>query len=149
MKSLFFSILCLFSLHFCQAQTDNTGKALEAIGAFGGATLYNTYVVVGMLADAYTGEVYEYDYASELVGEQINMLNNFKQTLNDLLSSGFLTDTDDQNFAREMIACADLLLAEANALDGYFYDPSDANADAFQTSRTNAWDKVAALLGID
>jgi len=132
-----------------QAQTTPKTVALETIGGASGAMLYNSYTTLGILADAYGADAYDYEFTIDLIDEQIAIYGNMKSQFSALLDSGFLDDENDQIFTRDIILALDLLTDEANALRDYVEYYEEESGDLFQQRREAAWDKIAFLLGIE
>ena len=153
MKTIFTTLLfCLFlsglGVNPVSAQKGKT-DALETIGAAGGLLLYDSYVVVGALGDAFEKEVYDAGYIKELMTEQVNSIEAQEAQFKKLSESGFLEETGDKDFIKEMITCFGLLKAYAKSLISYSSNVNTENADIFQADRKKAWDKVTELLGLD
>ena len=127
-----------------------TGKdaALETMGSLSAFSLYDAYCVIGVMADAYIGEVYEAEYVTQIIGEQIILLTTFTEAMDKLNNSGFITEQSDKDYIASSKECASLLSKEAEALQNYLKDPTTANSDSFQNNRNSAWIKISALLGI-
>lgn len=148
-KKLIFTLMLLLALHVSYAQTADKDAALTTVGALGAVALYNTYLSIGLMADAHVNEVYDTDYINTLIDEQIGMMQNVKENLKKLLASGFLTTEDDKAFASDMVVCAGLLQDEAHAFKKYIGDLSEESANAYDTARLYAWDNIAKLLDLD
>jgi hypothetical protein len=149
MKKLMAALLLLLSLQFGYAQNTDKDAALTSIGSLGAVALYNTYLSIGLMADAHASQVYDADYTHTLIDEQIGMMQSMKENLKELMASGFLTSEDDKAFASDMIACAGLLQDEAQAFKKYLSDLTEESANAYDTARLYAWDNIARLLDLD
>jgi hypothetical protein len=150
LRLLFPIFLSIASCNYSFGQT-LTGKdtALETLGGVTALMLYNTYVCIGAIADGYGAEVYDDLTVEELMDEQIVSLTSVEQQLNTLLQSDFLTDADDRAFLTDAIATVKLLRDEADALADYAINLEEEAMTTYDTARTAAWKKIAALLGIE
>ena len=150
MKKLFlFIALALLLSNFTPAGASNDkgkDKALETIGTISGIALYNTYIAIGGVADAYAKEVYESDYIVQLMDEQVASLNGLQDKYNELLKSGFLTDKSDIDYIKEIIKAFGYLSDEAEGLSEM---AKKGDNTLFSKSRTKAWDKISDLLGFE
>ncbi|MFI5170949.1 MAG: hypothetical protein ACHQFW_01085 [Chitinophagales bacterium] len=148
MKKL--TIICFMMTGFITVNAQ-TGKdtALETLGSLSAFSLYDAYCVIGVMADAFSDDVYEADYVSQIMDEQVTLLTTFNEGMDKLNSSGFITDDADRVYIASAKECADLLTSEAKALKSYTTDPTVANSESFQDVRTKAWAKISALLGIE
>lgn len=132
------------------AQTpDGETAMLETFGAVSGILVYNTYIVIGTMADSYEGEVYDSTDVTSYLGEQTGAMQNLADQYILLRDSGFLKDTADQVFVGALIEACHLLDAEATALLDYVATPTTENATIFQEYRSRAWAKIADILGLD
>lgn len=151
-KIYFFFVLLLSSLFLPQnllAQTcQGKSQALETIGSISGGMLYNTYVSIGVIADGFHDKVYDAEYTRALMDEQITLIASVDSSLMKLEQSGFLTDTSDIRYLKEIRIAFGYLSNEAYYLKLYANDSSDSNADNFQYYREKAWKLIAVLLDI-
>lgn len=140
-------LLLLFSVSgFGQKGKD---AALQAIGGSVSLVLYNTYLVIGMAADGYAGNVYSAETAIELVEEQVGGIDAVKGQFEGLLDSGFLIDPNDVTYTKEVLGAFDLVDAEAEALLEYLNSGTDEAARVYEERRVVAWEEISRLLGID
>lgn len=148
---LTFCILSLFMFGFVNAQTSNVKEdaALHTLGATSGLLVYQTYMVIGAVADGHNAEAYTKETVNTLMDEQIASCTNINDSYQKLLASGFLTSKGDQDYVRELMATISVLKEEATALKAYVNNSTDANVQTYQKARTQAWDLISKLLGFD
>ena len=139
-------LICSFS-SVSRAQCD--ADVREAFGGVSSITVYNTYLTIGAIADAYVNEVYTSDRVKELMGEQtamiqavIEMLSKCKTPKNDGLNA------DDVLYIKELISCLESLKGEAQGLSDYVGGSTDAQA-RYNTYRDKAWYQIKMLLGLE
>jgi hypothetical protein len=148
MKKLFFFLLVALSLQV-HAQTSGKNEALEALGGSGGLLLYDTYLVIGEAADAYSRDAYTASEVEEIVKEQIGGITTVQKQYEALLATKFLSDPNDQKFLRELSDAFDLVVAEGEALVDYVNSGSDTDATIYDDNRKAAWAEISSLLGMD
>lgn len=148
MKLIVVLFLTVFSFSFSRAQCD--ADVREAFGGVSSITVYNTYITIGAIADAYVNDVYNADRVKELMGEQVSML----QTVIDMLakcrqakSNGL--SADDVLYVQELIDCMTSLKKEAQGLSDYSATKSEEAQDRYNVNRDKAWNQISALLGLD
>lgn len=153
MKKFIYSIALLFSIGLFQPAVSSaqTGKetALESLGSLAGLLMYNTYTSIGSIGDAYESSVYEADYVSDVMEELKGGMGAVISQMESLMTSGFLTDPADKEFMRDVIDTFELLSKQANALKNYALSKSETDADLFQDYRSQAWDNISELLGLE
>jgi len=121
-------------------------KALVTIGAVSGVALYNTYIAIGAVGDAYSGEVYKSDYVVELMDEQVNSLSEVQKSYNELLKSKFLEDPADIDYIKKIVKTFGYLEDEARGLKQI---ANGGDTDLYDKSRTKSWDSISDLLGLE
>lgn len=148
MKLIAAILLTLSCSFISRAQCDEDVR--EAFGGISSITVYNTYITIGAIADAYVSEVYTSDRVKELMGEQTAML----QTVIDMLdkckvakSNGL--SADDVEYIKELIDCMKSLKGEAQGLSDFAVTGSSDAQSRYNTHRDKAWEQVKTLLGLE
>lgn len=148
MKTITFAFLCLFtSTTF--AQTDRENVVLEALGGFSALALYNTYIVVGAVADGYAYEVYDKEMATNLVTEQIPSIQLLIDHCDKLLTGTNLQNASDKEYVSGIRTALYLLKDEATALKSYIETGNEDDQKTYGDKRSTAWNKISVLLGIE
>ena len=147
MKKMFaLFILITFNISFAKSQCSDI--VLKSIGQVSALYLYNTYGLIGSLADGLESSPNDSTSVRPLINEQISTLTSLKSTYSEMATNGGLAQ-NDQNFVYEIIDAYTLLIDEAKALNAYMKSPGTTEADFFQTKRKAAWAKIAAILGLE
>lgn len=141
------TIVILIILNSSFAKSQCSDIVLKSIGQVSALYLYNTYGLIGSLADGLESSPNDSTKVRPLINEQISTLTSLKSTYSEMASNGGLTQ-NDQNFVYEIINAYTLLIDEARALNLYMQSPNTTEADNFQTKRTAAWAKIASILGL-
>jgi hypothetical protein len=131
-----------------QAAAEEPVTMEEAFGFTLGISLYNVQIVLGISADAFAKDVYTADEMTTIINEQISMLDNLGKYLNKLAALKTVSAADKSSM-KEGSGCVDKLTATANALSAYVADPSQDNADVYQTKRKASYAAISVLLGLD
>ncbi|MBI3510917.1 MAG: hypothetical protein HY064_09635 [Bacteroidetes bacterium] len=131
------------------AQT-STGKtaALQTIGMQGGLVLYQTYQLIGAMNDGYINKAWEAKTVTDIMDEQVTMLDNMTAQYNTLLASKFLTDPSDTATVHEMMRGIQYLKDEAKGLHDMVTDNSDDAKKEYNTARDESWKIIADVLGL-
>jgi len=108
-----FLTICSFSVS--RAQCDVNVR--EAFGGVSSITVYNTYITIGAIADAYVNEVYDANHVKDLMSEQTAMLQSVIEMLSKCkeVKSNGLTE-DDVLYVQELVDCLTSLKKEAQRL---------------------------------
>jgi hypothetical protein len=131
------------------AQIASDDAMLEAFGASLGMMLYNTYLAIGSVGDAYEAEAYDAATVTALMDEQMNSMSTVGGQLRQLDDVLVLEDEADRVFVRDAVLVIDDLNSMARHMKAYANSLATADADAFQSARSGAWGKIAVLLGIE
>ncbi len=145
MKKTLFFLSLVFLLK--SVPSFSNGLTLETIGAMGASNIYLTYLSIGVLADGYENKVYDKQQAQQMVKELLSLAGVTKGYLDKLIQERVLTG-DDIRFAKEMIHTYNLLIEEGDAFIRYISTNNRKDAEAFQSYRKQAWDKISSLLGL-
>lgn len=143
---VFFLTICNFSVSRAQCDAD----VREAFGGISSITVYNTYITIGAIADAYVSEVYNSDRVKVLMSEQTGMLQAVIEMLEKckVVKSDGLTE-DDVFYIEDLIDCLTSLKKEAQGLSDYAITGSDDALNRYNTNRDMAWAQISYLLDLD
>jgi hypothetical protein len=127
-------------------------RALEALGGLTAAHVYQSYLNIGMLADAAENEVYGTDDAKKLLTTILAWIENVDQQLKSLAEANL--EPDDQKRVTQVRELSGLLRAQAKELRAY-WDVPESDTDGkkdhemkFHKAREAAWSGIKELLGI-
>ena len=121
-------------------------SALYAVGALGASNLYNTYFLLGTLADGYPTAAYTAQFADELARDIIGLNESSREVLQRLIDQKTVVGEDKQ-LVLNMITAHELLTGQAWGLISYVEDSSDT--EAWFSYRRRAWEIITDILGIE
>jgi hypothetical protein len=124
-------------------------KFLEMTGTLSAGVLYNTYGVIGSIADGFAHEAYDQKTAGELLSSQVRLMDNVIKALKELNDGKFLSGVTDQQYVDTVISILRGLQKQANYVKDYMADKSDAKQTAYDTQRNKNWKEISALMGIE
>ena len=120
---------------------------LETVGMLAGVQLYQTYLNVGLLADAYAEDVYESAEATQLLGSVVGPLEKIEKQL-DKVAALKLTKEDAAAVAR-MKKIAGLLRTQGKSLQLYWDTGLDDHNKKYEETRQAAWKELSDLLDLE
>ncbi len=141
------NLLCASSGNV-RAQTSNE-LLLETLGATSAGFIYNTYLAIGSIGDAYENGNTSAEDVKALMEEQVGLLRNLEESYSNLLSSGEITNQSDKDYIIELRETFSTLRMQADALITYAMEGGVPNADRFQEHRNKAWSLISDLMGLD
>ncbi len=135
-----------------QPATPARERSLEAVGGLTASHLYQTYLNLGLLADATENDVYSETEAKRLLTTLSGMMDTVDQQLTRVLET--VTDPEDQKRLTRVRQLTTLLRTQARELKAY-WDTPEANAagrkeheTAYHRAREDAWTGIRELLGL-
>ncbi|MEO6612856.1 MAG: hypothetical protein ABIT05_10245 [Chitinophagaceae bacterium] len=148
MKKILLAFLLLASLEsFSQTCEEKETKLLQAVGGFSSALLYNTYGLIGSIADAYAKDVYTAEMVHNLMSAQKKMTGNLVVMLNNLVKDSVLRQPD-KDYAMAVTALLNSLQEEAGFLQEYADSNSGKKRKAYEDLHRKNWSAISRLMGI-
>jgi len=126
--------------------TEGTGASLDAVGRLAASHLYQTYLNIGMLADARAEGTYDTDSAREVLATVVGLVEGSEKQL-DAIGRGTLTAEDKAALAdvRKQSAA---LREVAASLDRFWKTGRKEDGARYEAQRKKAWAGIEKLLGL-
>lgn len=129
-------------------QSTPENDVLETLGLMGGVSLYNTYILIGAVSDAYANKGYTGELATELLNKQVALIDAQIQQYK-TVSKSFVKKTNDKEAITTINEIFEGLKTQANhALEYIETDEVDA-ADKYEEQRLENWAKISEFLGME
>jgi hypothetical protein len=128
------------------AQSEDADPALYAVGALGASNLYNSYFLLGTLADGYATGAYTAEFADELARDIIGLSESAVEVLEDLSDDGAIAGGDRRLVSR-MIRAHELLIQQSWGLITYVEDTSQTEAWFYYRRLT--WEAITEILELE
>jgi len=122
-------------------------ELLETVGALSAAHLYQTYINIGVIADAKAEELYEEKQARELLGTLDTLMDTVDRNLAKV-AAGKL-DKDDRESLQSIRKTAALLRRASTELRDAWAGKDRTAAAKYEKSRKEAWTAIAELLELE
>lgn len=127
---------------------DSWNQLLSTIGVLSAGHLYQTYLNIGLLADAVSKGHYEVDQAGPLLESVVSVAETYERELA-RCSSARLSDEDRQTIQRLRDA-NQKVLAQGQALKKYWAQEdvrlAEKQHEAYEAARRDAWQAVRQIL---
>jgi hypothetical protein len=117
----------------------------ETLDSLVGVHLYQSYLNIGVLADATEGDVYTPAEANKLLDRVTALMDNVDRQLTRLEEAGKIRDSKSLERGRRLAA---LLRAQAKELRQYWATDGEEHAKRYHNARAEAWAGITELLGI-
>ena len=150
MKKIVLSLFILIvSLNcFCQTCEEREPRIQQAMVGFSSALLYNTYGVIGSIADAYVKNAYNAEMVDQLMNAQKNLADNLVKVLDGLVKDNILVTQMDKDYAVSAINILEGLKKQGGLLQEYAQTNSRQKQEAYDDQRKKNWSVLSKLMGI-
>ena len=117
---------------------------LSAIGVLSAQNIYLTNTFIGAISDGYVKEAYTEEQVQQLMAEVVVMVNASRSSLDKVKQTNVVKD--DKDTIDELNVIMDLLSQQANALSRYVTSKADADVQAYEKARADAWPKIESIM---
>jgi hypothetical protein len=125
--------------------------SLKALGGLTAGHLYQSYLNIGLLADAMENDLYKLDDAKKWLASVLSFMNKIDEQMARLDKEDL--GPEEQKAVAGVRLVTDLLRIQGNELRGYWETP-DTNPEKkeehekkYMKAREQAWDRIRELLG--
>ncbi|HEV3144758.1 MAG TPA: hypothetical protein VGZ47_12785 [Gemmataceae bacterium] len=119
---------------------------LETIGALNASHSYQTYLNIGMIADAKAKGVYSEKDAYKLLDSVLSLLDSVDGKMSELAKLEF--DAGDRDTLEQMRKLSKLLREQGKALQTAWDTGRDDDAVKYENIRKDSWTAISKLLGL-
>lgn len=150
MKAFFIAIcmLALSSSSFCQTCEQRETQLTQAIAGLSAGLLYNTYGVIGSIADAYVKDAYKKETLDDLMNAQKNLADNLVKMLQGLVKDSILSTQTDRNYLISAISILNGLKKQAQLLQEFAQTNNQQKQEGYDDQRKKNWSALSKLMGI-
>ena len=120
---------------------------MSALGSLTAAHHYQTYLNLGLLADAWEKDVYEEDEATKLLAVVMGMIEGVDRQLVRIEKAS--SKEDDRKALARCRELGALLKTQAKELAAYWESGEKEHVEAFHKARTLAWARLKELLKLE
>lgn len=136
---------------FAQTSTTPTKNVytLELIGGLSAGLVYNTYIVIGSVADGHAGEVYDDKKTKEILQEQERFIHSINKMVDSTISSGEIESQNDLNYLKEVSKTLRGLILQARYYRQEVEVKDGAGRKKYGEQRTANWQLISTMLGLN
>ena len=151
MKKIIVSITLILcsTINFAQTCEEREDKLLTIVGSFSVGMLYNTYGLIGSVADAYGKDAYTAETVTDLMNAQRNLADNIIKMLDGLIQENMLKDENDKTYVTGVKDILAGLKKQAEILTNYAKTNSNQHQKAYEQQRQKNWKDISRLMGIE
>lgn len=121
-------------------------RLLENVGSVSSIYLYQSYLNVGLLADAVKNDTYTKEEAAALLSTIMTLLQTVDAQMQKLENVGL--DEEEVAAVKQVRKISGLLKAQAGHLQTHWNTDAKAPLDQYQQVRRQSWTELRAVLGL-
>jgi hypothetical protein len=121
-------------------------RLLETLGGLSAAHLYQSYLNIGLLADAVDNKTYTQAQALEMLTTVVGLMNTVDKQLDRLAKNDL--SADDKRDVERIRSISALLRVQVVALRAYWSTGSAQQAVRYHEARDKAWQGLSEVLGL-
>jgi hypothetical protein len=151
MKKIIIAIAFISISHLTFAQTceEREIKLHSAIGSFSAGLLYNTYGLIGSVADAFEKNAYPPETVTDLMNAQKNMADNLIKMIDGLIKENIIANEKQKNYIASAKDVIEGLKKQAEIQAEYARTNSNRQQKAYAEQRQKNWKDISKLMGIE
>ncbi|HYV34459.1 MAG TPA: hypothetical protein VE988_02070, partial [Gemmataceae bacterium] len=118
-------------------------RMLETLGSLSAAHLYQSYLNIGMLADAVEKEGYSQEQANNMLATVVSLMNVVDKQLDKLAKADL--GAEEKNDVERIRELSGLLRVQVAALRAYWLTGQQEQATRYQAAREKAWTALSEV----
>jgi hypothetical protein len=123
-----------------------TTKLLESIGGLCAVQLYQSYLNVGLLADAVEHETYPKAEAIQILGTIVTLSQTVDGQIRKVQSAGL--EKDDVDSLERVRKASALVRNQAASLQSFWENGEKEHIESYRMSRAQCWQELQSILGL-
>lgn len=143
---LFIGVVSLKS--FSQNCEERESQLLGAMGSLSAGFLYNTYGLIGSIADGYGHDAYKAATVTDLLNAQQKLADNVIELLEKMIKENVFKDQDDKDYMASSINIIKVLKSQVQIFLNFMNNKKQENLDAYDAQRNKNWKDLSKLMGI-
>jgi hypothetical protein len=129
------------------AKPDDSAVLAETVGLLAGLQLYQTYLNIGLLADARAEGLYEASELNQLLGSVVVPLEKVEKQLEKVAK--LKLSKEDAAAIERMRKVAGLLRQQGKSLQAFWETGVEDHGKKYEAARQAAWKELCELLDLD
>ena len=129
-----------------KAASNRNGRLLESVGSLCAVQLYQSYLNVGLLADAVEHDTYTKADAGQILSTIVTLSQTVDGQLQKLAETGL--DTDDSTALDRVRKASALVRTQAMHLQTFWNSGEKNHIDDYQRVRRQCWQELRSILGL-
>lgn len=150
MKKIILSVFIVsLSLHsFSQTCEEREAKLLGVMGSLSAGFLFNTYGLIGSIADGFDHNAYDENTVTNLANAQKKLADNMIGLLEKMITENAFKDKADKDYISSSVAIIKGLKIQVELFLDLVKNKSQKNTKAYEEQRKRNWKDLSKLMGI-
>jgi len=151
MKKIILSlaILIVSPVTFAQTCEEREDKLLGMMGGLSAGFLYNTYGLIGSIADGYGQDAYSESTVIDLLEAQKKLADNMITLLDKMVVENAFKKQTDKDYVVSSVAIIKGLKIQVQLLVSLIKNKTQKNIAAYDQQRNKNWKDLSKLMGVD
>ncbi len=142
-------MLAISSTGFTQTCEEREDKLLVLMGSLSAGFLYNTYGLIGSIADGYGHDAYNATTVTDLLNAQKKLADNMIGLLEQKVNDNTFKAETDKNYIASIVGIMKGLKIQIDQFLKLVKNRNQDNLDAYDAQRTKNWKDLSKLMGIE
>lgn len=134
---------------FTQTCEEREDELLVVMGSLSAGFLYNTYGLIGSIADGYGHDVYNASTVTDLLTAQNKLADNMIALLEEKVRENIFKAESNKNYMTNSVSIIKGLKAQIDLFLKLVKNKNQKNLDAYDEQRTKNWKDLSKLMGIE
>lgn len=151
MKKIILALVIFTISHRAISQTceEREDKLLGMMGGLSAGFLYNTYGLIGSIADGYGQDAYSESTVIDLLEAQKKLADNMATLLEKMVAENAFKKQTDKDYVVSSVAVIKGLKTQVQLLITLIKNKSQKNIAAYDQQRNKNWKDLSKLMGVD
>jgi hypothetical protein len=151
MKKIILALVILISVPgaFSQTCEEREDKLLGIMGGLSAGFLYNTYGLIGSIADGYGQDAYSESTVTDLLEAQKKLADNMIALLDKMVVENAFKKQTDKDYVASSVVVIKGLKTQVQLLINLIKNKTQKNITAYDEQRNKNWKNLSKLMGVD
>jgi len=142
-------VLLISAVSFSQTCEEREDKLLGMMGGMSAGFLYNTYGLIGSIADGYGQDAYDAATVNDLLEAQKKLADNLVELLEKMISENAFKKPSNKEYVAAAVQVIKGLKAQAQLLLNMVSNKTQKNIKAYDEQRNKNWKDISKLMGVE
>ncbi len=147
-KLILIALLTISINSYSQEAVDRENKLFELFNNFSTAYLFNTYGLIGSLADGYDHNTYDNATVTDLMNAQKKLASDLATVIEKKLDEELFSDDKRKKYLNSFISVLKEFSVQIDLFLKMVKNNSRKNQDAYVDQRKKSWKDISSLVGI-